>query len=48
MTLNAATVIAAGVFWLGLLFGIALYGERHPGFLKKRWAIVYTLSLAQA
>ncbi|HEX7915146.1 MAG TPA: hybrid sensor histidine kinase/response regulator, partial [Rudaea sp.] len=45
MTLNAATVIAAGVFWLGLLFGIALYGERHPGFLKKRWAIVYTLSL---
>ncbi|MBS0584267.1 MAG: PAS-domain containing protein [Proteobacteria bacterium] len=45
MTLNAATVIAAGVFWLGLLFGIALYGERHPDFLKRRWAIVYTLSL---
>jgi signal transduction histidine kinase/Na+/proline symporter len=45
MTLNAATVVAAGLLWLGLLFGIALYGERHPGFLRKRWAVVYTLSL---
>jgi len=44
--MNAATVLAAGVLWLGLLFGVALYGERHPGFLRRRWAIVYALSLA--
>ena len=44
--MNAATVLAAGVLWLGLLFGVALYGERHPGFLRTRWAIVYALSLA--
>jgi len=44
--MNAATVLAAGVLWLGVLFGVALYGERHPGFLRRRWAIVYALSLA--
>ena len=44
--LSAATVIVAGLVWLGILFGVALYGERHPQVLKQRWAIVYTLSLA--
>lgn len=44
--LSAGVVILAGVVWLGVLFGIAVYGERRPRFLQKRWAIVYALSLA--
>lgn len=44
--LSAATVIVAGLVWLGLLFGVALYGERHPNVLNRRWAIIYALSLA--
>ena len=35
----------AGLAWLALLFGIAIYGERHPGVLARRWGIVYALSL---
>ncbi len=44
--LSAAVVIVAGIVWLGVLFGIAVYGERRPRVLEKRWAIVYALSLA--
>ncbi len=44
--LSAATVIAAGLVWIGLLFCVAVYGERHPRVFEKRWAIVYALSLA--
>ena len=44
--LSAATVIVAGLVWLGVLFAVALYGERHPGVLNRRWAIIYALSLA--
>jgi signal transduction histidine kinase/Na+/proline symporter len=44
--LSAALVIASGLIWLGVLFAVAVYGERHPRFLEKRWAIVYALSLA--
>src|SRR5690625_5159360 len=44
--LSLTMVIGAGLLWLGLLFGVALYGERHPGVLKRRWALVYALSLA--
>jgi signal transduction histidine kinase/Na+/proline symporter len=41
------TLIAlAAACWLGLLFGVALLGERHPRLFEKRWAIVYALSLA--
>jgi PAS domain S-box-containing protein len=36
---------AAGV-WLCMLFAVALFGERKPAFLERRWAIVYALSLA--
>ncbi|MEO6076210.1 MAG: hypothetical protein ABIP56_05345, partial [Dokdonella sp.] len=39
-------VIAASLVWLGLLFGAAIWGERHPAGLEKRWSIVYALSLA--
>src|SRR5690606_4539815 len=35
----------AGLAWLALLFGIAIYGERHPGVLARRWGLVYALSL---
>jgi len=44
--LSLTMVIGAGLLWLGLLFGVALYGERHPGILNRRWALVYALSLA--
>lgn len=44
--LSATTVIVAGLVWLGVLFAVALYGERHPGVMNRRWAIVYALSLA--
>jgi len=44
--LSAGIVAVAGVVWLGLLFGIAVYGERHPQVLARRWAYVYALSLA--
>jgi signal transduction histidine kinase/CheY-like chemotaxis protein len=43
----SATIIAiAALCWLGLLFGVALLGERRPHIFEKRWAIVYALSLA--
>jgi len=44
--LGAGIVIAAGTVWLGLLFGVAVYGERHARVFEQRWAIVYALSLA--
>jgi Na+/proline symporter/CheY-like chemotaxis protein len=44
--LNTGVIIAAGVVWLALLFGVALYGERHTHVFERRWAIVYALSLA--
>ncbi len=44
--LSMTLVIVAALVWLGLLFGVALYGERHSGVLARRWAVVYGLSLA--
>ena len=44
--LSVGVVIVAGLVWLGLLFAVAVYGERHPDVLKRRWAMVYALSLA--
>jgi PAS domain S-box-containing protein len=44
--LSDLTVISAGLLWLGLLFGAALWGERRAGLLSKHWGIVYALSLA--
>ena len=29
----------AGLAWLALLFGIAIYGERHPSVLARRWGL---------
>lgn len=44
--LTATIVVAAGLVWLGLLFGAALWGERRPQLLAQRWNVVYALSLA--
>jgi len=44
--LTDAVVIGAGLLWLGLLFGAALWGERRPQLLAKRWGAIYALSLA--
>lgn len=44
--LNDALVIGAGLLWLGMLFGTALWAERRPGLLARQWPVVYSLSLA--
>src|SRR5688500_3474441 len=44
--LTAALVVAAGLLWLGLLFGTALWAERRPAALARLWPHVYALSLA--
>jgi PAS domain S-box-containing protein len=44
--LNDVVVVTAGLLWLGLLFGAALWGERRPELLARRWGAVYALSLA--
>ncbi|WP_266159015.1 PAS-domain containing protein [Dyella silvatica] len=44
--LNASMIAAAGLIWLGLLFGVALVGERRPHWFERRWAVIYALSLA--
>lgn len=45
MAFSELLVALAGLVWLALLFGIALYGERHPRVLANRWGVVYALSL---
>ena len=30
-------VALAGLLWLALMFGVALYGVRRPGLLARRW-----------
>ncbi len=44
--LSLVTVALAGVAWLVLMFGVALYGERRPAVLARHWRHVYALSLA--
>jgi PAS domain S-box-containing protein len=44
--LNAPIIATAALVWLGLLFGVALIGERWPQLFERRWAVVYALSLA--
>lgn len=44
--LNEWGVLLAAVLWLGLLFGTAVWGERHPKALSKHWGVVFSLSLA--
>ncbi|WP_149193700.1 hybrid sensor histidine kinase/response regulator [Luteimonas suaedae] len=44
--LSVGVVVLAAGLWLGLMFGAALFGERHPGVFAKHWRHVYALSLA--
>src|SRR5688572_33104680 len=44
--LSVTVVVSAALLWLGLLFGTALYAERHPRVLAGQWRHVYALSLA--
>ncbi|MFY2765142.1 NahK/ErcS family hybrid sensor histidine kinase/response regulator [Arenimonas sp. MALMAid1274] len=44
--LTDTLVVGAGLLWLGLLFGTALWAERRPGLLSRQWPVVYSLSLA--
>ncbi|MCY7354790.1 MAG: PAS domain-containing hybrid sensor histidine kinase/response regulator [Lysobacter sp.] len=44
--LSVPVVVLAALLWLGVLFGVALYAERHPNVLSKQWPYVYGLSLA--
>ena len=44
--LSAGGVIVAALAWLGIMFAIALHGERRPQAFARRWNDVYALSLA--
>ncbi len=44
--LSSGVVIFAALVWLGLMFAVALYGERRPQVFARAWPEVYTLSLA--
>ncbi|MGN7725005.1 hybrid sensor histidine kinase/response regulator [Luteimonas sp. 22616] len=44
--LSIGVVVLAAVLWLAVMFGTALYGERHPAVLARHWRHVYALSLA--
>ena len=44
--LTDALVVGAGLLWLGMLFGTALWAERRPQLLARQWPAVYSLSLA--
>ena len=44
--LTTLQVTLAGVAWLGVLFLVAVLGERHRRDLSQIWPIIYTLSLA--
>ncbi|MGV8940099.1 MAG: PAS-domain containing protein [Lysobacter sp.] len=44
--LSFTVVALASLAWLGLMFGAALYAERHPTIFARHWRHVYALSLA--
>lgn len=44
--LNSGIVILAGLLWLGIMFAVAVYGERRPQAFSRRWPDIYALSLA--
>ncbi len=39
-------LVLASLAWVGLLFAVALFGERHGGRFERIWPSVYALSLA--
>ncbi|WP_223846249.1 PAS domain-containing hybrid sensor histidine kinase/response regulator [Wenzhouxiangella sp. AB-CW3] len=46
LSLSTVMVVTAGIVWLGLLFAVALAGERSPERWRRIWPVVYSLSLA--
>ncbi|MGY6554381.1 MAG: PAS-domain containing protein [Wenzhouxiangella sp.] len=46
LSLSTATVLIAGLAWLGVLFAVAVYGERGAALTRKAWPLIYSLSLA--
>ncbi|MEE4303087.1 MAG: PAS-domain containing protein [Wenzhouxiangella sp.] len=44
--MSTLMLIGAGLAWLGLLFAVALFGERSQARWKNLWPVVYSLSLA--
>jgi len=44
--LSAGVVVVAGLVWVLLLFGVALWGERSAARFDRGWSLVYALSLA--
>jgi len=46
MSLGLGLLTLAGFIWLGLLFAVALIGERAPDRFRPIWPVVYSLSLA--
>ncbi|KFN49804.1 hypothetical protein P873_09620 [Arenimonas composti TR7-09 = DSM 18010] len=44
--MTGSVVVLAGLAWLGLLFGTALWAERRPALMQRHWPVVYSLSLA--
>lgn len=46
LSLSTATILLAGLAWLGLLFAVAVYGERGRTLTGRLWPLIYSLSLA--
>lgn len=44
--LTPGGVLLAALLWLGVMFAVAVYGERRPQVFARRWPEVYALSLA--
>ena len=44
--LSSGVVVFAGLAWLGMMFAVAVYGERRPQVFARRWPDIYALSLA--
>jgi len=44
--LSPYLVLCAGLIWLGLLFAVAVWGERRSHLLHRHWHWIYALSLA--
>ncbi|NKI34975.1 response regulator [Wenzhouxiangella sp. XN79A] len=44
--LSLGLLVLAGLAWLGLLFAVALWGEKAKARPRRAWPVVYALSLA--
>jgi PAS domain S-box-containing protein len=44
--LSIGMVVFASLAWLGIMFAVAVYGERRPHAFARHWPDIYALSLA--